>query len=91
MGCWFINDVFPTNKKSSLIRLLFLKRLLDIVLPQAGEKRSHPSADLQVINGVPNADYRHLMAVGFALLDRFSATCDVGVNLRILSRPSGYI
>jgi hypothetical protein len=38
------------------------------VLPQAGEKRSHPSADIQVINGVPNADYCHLKAVGFALL-----------------------
>lgn len=56
-------------------------RLLDIVLPQAGEKRSHPSADFQAINGVPNADYRHLKAVGFALLGRFSATDDAGVNL----------
>ncbi|WLH46666.1 hypothetical protein [Pseudomonas beijingensis] len=48
--------------------LLFFEEALDIVLPQAGEKRSHPSADVQVINGVPNADYRHLKAVGFALL-----------------------
>ena len=57
-------------------------RLLDIVLPQAGEERSHPSADFQAISGVPNADYRHLKAVGFALSGRFSATDDACVNLK---------
>jgi len=57
--------------------------LLDIVLPQAREKRSHPSADFQVINGVPNADYCHLKAVGFALLCRFSFTDDACVNPHI--------
>jgi hypothetical protein len=56
------------TKKGSLARLPFTKKSLDIVLPQAGEKRSHPNADFQVINGVPNAGYRHLMAAGFALL-----------------------
>ncbi|MCY1249278.1 hypothetical protein D9M72_627980 [compost metagenome] len=60
-----------------------MRSLLDIVLPQAREKRSHPSADFQVINGVPNADYCHLKAVGFALLGKFSVTDDVCVN------PSG--
>ncbi len=64
--CFNVTD--GPNKKGSLNRLPFTKKLLDIVLPQAGEKRSHPNADYQVINGVPNADYRHLMAVGFALL-----------------------
>ncbi|MNP34230.1 hypothetical protein D3C76_1275060 [compost metagenome] len=50
------------------------------MLPQAGDKRSHPSVDFQVINGVPNADYCHLKAVGFALLGRFSATDHAYVN-----------
>jgi hypothetical protein len=50
------------------------------MLPQAGEKRSHPSADFQAINGVPNADYRHLKAVGFALLVLFSVTNRRRVN-----------
>lgn len=45
-------------------RAAFSEEVLDIVLPQAGEKRSHPSVDVQAINGVPNADYRHLKAVG---------------------------
>ncbi len=60
-----------------------MRSLLDIVLPQAREKRSHPSADFQVINGVPNADYCHLKAVGFALLGKFSVTDDACVNLHI--------
>ena len=60
-----------------------MRSLLDIVLPQAREKRSHPSADFQVINGVPNADYCHLKAVGFALLGKFSVTDDVCVNPHI--------
>lgn len=60
--------------------LLFFEEALDIVLPQAGEKRSHPSADVQVINGVPNADYRHLKAVGFALLRPISDMAKVYVN-----------
>ena len=64
--CFNVTD--GPNKKGSLDRLPFAKKLLDIALPQAGEKRSHPNADFQVINGVPNADYSHLMAVGFALL-----------------------
>ncbi|UVM61781.1 hypothetical protein QMK47_02630 [Pseudomonas sp. P9_35] len=68
MAIWFISDAWaPKNEKSSP-GAAFLEESLDIVLPQAGEKRSHPSADVQVINGVPNADYRHLKAVGFALL-----------------------
>lgn len=54
------------NKSSP--RAAFIKESLDIVLPQAGEKRSHPGANVQVINGVPNADCCHLKAVGFALL-----------------------
>lgn len=83
MAGWFINVTYYPNKKSSLSRLLFLRSMLDIVLPQAREKRSHPSADFQVINGVPNADYCHLKAVGFALLGKFSVTDDACVN------PSG--
>lgn len=67
MGIWFTSVAWRPNDKSSQ-RLLLSEESLDIVLPQAGEKRSHPSADIQVINGVPNADYCHLKAVGFALL-----------------------
>ncbi|CAI8734769.1 hypothetical protein EMIT0P291_130082 [Pseudomonas sp. IT-P291] len=60
-----------------------MRSLLDIVLPQAREKRSHPSADFQVINGVPNADYCHLKAVGFALLGKVPVTDDACVNPHI--------
>jgi hypothetical protein len=70
MGIWSTSVAWPPNDKSSH-RLLLSEELLDIVLPQAGEKRSHPSADIQVINGVPNADYCHLKAVDFALLGSF--------------------
>jgi hypothetical protein len=83
MESWYIPDISSQSKKQPLYRLLFLRWLLDIMLPQAGEKRSHPSADFQVINGVPNADYCHLKAVGFALLGRFSATNDAYVNLAL--------
>lgn len=68
MAIWFISDAWPPKNEKSSPRAAFFEEALDIVLPQAGEKRSHPSADVQVINGVPNADYRHLKAVGFALL-----------------------
>lgn len=62
-------------KKAATPGLLFQNVLLDIMLPQAGEKRSHPSADIQIINGVPNADYCHLEAVGFALSKSILCHC----------------
>ncbi|CAI8916578.1 hypothetical protein EMIT0347P_50154 [Pseudomonas sp. IT-347P] len=77
----YIDGTGSSNKKGQPSQAALHMDLLDIVLPQAGEKRSHPSADFQVINGVPNADYRHLKAVGFALLARFSATQRCSVNL----------
>ena len=40
----------------------------DFVRPK-GQARRLNSANKQVINGVPNVDYRHLKAVGFALLE----------------------
>jgi hypothetical protein len=46
-------------------------------------KRSHPSADVQVINGVPNANYRHLKAVGFALLEASLGNSGACVNSRL--------
>jgi len=46
-------------------------------------KRSHPSADVQVINGVPNADYRHLKAVGFAFLEASLGNGGACVNSRL--------
>jgi hypothetical protein len=61
-----------------------LRRLLDIVHSQAREKRSHPNADFQVTNGVPNADYCHLRAVGFALLWRLSVEEGVAVNSSVM-------
>lgn len=66
----YIDVTDSSNKKGQPSQAALHVNVLDIVLPQAGEKRSHPSADFQVINGVPNADYRHLKAVGFALLSK---------------------
>ncbi|WP_143519169.1 hypothetical protein [Pseudomonas sp. QTF5] len=67
-----IDETFSKGKKKQPDQAAFMKRCLILCSLKQG-RRGYPSADFQVINGVPSVDYRHLKAVGFALSIKFSA------------------